>query len=434
MADNASERHAAKRAIESLRNSGQPPKLGASSLNVGTEEILRDLEQRYLEDHCASIDGQDGGGGCKWIEADYGNGKTQFLRCVQELGWTRDFVVGYVELSQDESPLDRPERVFSAVAKALQARPESVADVDRSRGLDHTLSQLLDRRFPGVLSGTPDEDLRNEAVAWVQQSFRRTPVESSALATAASAYLSAVLTGDPEREEIAKLYLRGEPIVAAELKKIGVFEKLDAASALRLLRSVTQLLQRSGLATGTLILFDEARRTLSLMSTKSQKKACENLLNVINHCNNGDFPGTLFLYAVMPEFFTNFVTAYPALQQRCGPATRVNLNQLQGVIELELLKAIAEKVLEVYAVAYETNGFSKRTLTPSLTRIAKACLSEAMGTGTRRLLVKSVVQLLDRYQQDGVFTITDEDASRIARGVGEELQATESAAVNDEGE
>jgi hypothetical protein len=434
MSDAANERHAAKRAIESLRSSGQPPKLGASSLNVGTDEILQELERRYLDDHCASIDGFDGGGGCKWIEADYGNGKTQFLRCVQELGWRKDYVVGYVELSQDESPLDRPDRVFSAVAKALQAPPASAVDVDRTRGLDHTLSQLLDRRFPGVLSGTPDDRLHEEALSWVQQSLRRTPVESTALATAVSVYLSAVLTGDQEREEIAKLYLRGEPVDAAELKAIGVFEKLIPASGLRLLRSVTQILQRSGLATGTIILFDEARRTLSLMSIKSQKKACENLLNIINHCNNGDFPGTLFLYAVMPEFFTNFVIAYPALQQRCGPATRVNLNKLEGLGELELLKAIASKVRDVYAIAYDMRIWSDQTVAPSLARISKACLVEAMGTGTRRLLVKSVVQLLDRYRQEGEFALTDEDASRIARGVGEELQATEAACVSDEGE
>ena len=78
-------------------------------------------------------------------------------------------------------------------------------------------------------------------------------------------------------------------------------------------------LQRSELAAGTAFLFDEGPPILSLMSSKAQKLACENLLTVINRCNSGDLPGTLFLYAVMPEFFTEFATAYPALQQRCGP-------------------------------------------------------------------------------------------------------------------
>ena len=425
---------AAKKAIESLRDSGQPPKLGASTLNVGTDHLLADLRKKYLDDHCASLEGEDGGGACKWIEADYGNGKTQFLRCVQEIRWEHNFVVGYVELSQDESPLDRPERVFSAAARSLQAQPNSPVDVDRTRGLNHVLEQLLDRKFPGVLSGLPDDGLRADAIDWVQQSFRNTPVESTALATAATVFLTAKLKGEPEREEIAKLYLRGEAIPLPELKKIGVFEKLDKSSAFRLLRSVTQLLQRSGLAAGTILLFDEARRTLSLMSTKSQKHACENLLSVINHCNNGDFPGTLFLYAVMPEFFTNFVTAYPALQQRCGPATRVNLNVVQGIKELDLLREIAKKVLAIHCAAYFWTPADGIPVDAQLDQIAKAALRQAMGTGSRRLLVKTTVQLLDQFRDSGVFAVSESEAMSLATGAVEELKAMEAASVDSEGE
>lgn len=424
----------AKRAIESLRDSGQPPKLGASTLNVGTNHLLADLRKKYLEDHCASLEGEDGGGACKWIEADYGNGKTQFLRCVQEIGWECNFVVAFVELSQNACPLDRPDLVFSEVARSLQAQPSSAAELDRTRGLNHVLEQLLDRKFQGVLSGMPDDGLRSEALDWVQQSLRSTPVDSSALATAAAVYLTAKLKGEPEREEIAKLYLRGEAVPQAELKKIGVFEKQDKASGFRLLRSVTQLLQRSGLATGTVLLFDEARRTLSLMSTKSQKHACENLLSVINHCNNGDFPGTMFLYAVMPEFFTNFVTQYPALQQRCSPATRVNLNVMQGITELDLLRQIAKKVLAIHCEAYSWSPADGVSVDAQLDQVAKASLRHAMGTGSRRLLVKTTVQLLDKFRDSGVFDLSESDALTLASGAVEEMKAMETAAVDSEGE
>ncbi len=47
-------------------------------------------------------------GVCKWVVANYGNGKTQFLRCLQELAWNMGYVTAFVELSQDECPLDRP--------------------------------------------------------------------------------------------------------------------------------------------------------------------------------------------------------------------------------------------------------------------------------------------------------------------------------------
>ena len=424
----------AKKAIESLRNSGQPPKLGASALNVGTDHLIDDLRQKYLEDHCVTVEGEDGGGTCKWIEADYGNGKTQFLRCIQEIAWERNFVVGYVELSQDESPLDRPDRVFSAVARALQAQPNGPADVDRTRGLNHVLEQLLDRKFQGVLSGLPDDGLRAKALDWVQQSFSATTVDCPYVVTAATVFLSAKLEGELEREEIAKLYLRGETIPLTELKKIGVFEKLDRSSAFRLLRSVTQMLQRSELAAGTVLLFDEARRTLSLMSTKSQKQACENLLSVINHCNSGNFPGTMFLYAVMPEFFTNFVTAYPALQQRCGQATRINLNAIHGMKELHLLRQIAQKVLEIYCEAYSWTPSGDAPINAQLDQIAVASLREAQGTGARRLLVKTTVQILDQFRDRGVFVVSEADATALANGAVEELKAMETAAIDAQGE
>src|SRR5688572_28874846 len=107
------DRRTASQIVHSLAESGQPPKLGATFVNVGTEPFLRRLRGDYLEMHLTAFEGADGGGACKWIEADYGNGKTQFLRCTQEQAWDLNYVTAFVELSQDECPLDRPERVYS---------------------------------------------------------------------------------------------------------------------------------------------------------------------------------------------------------------------------------------------------------------------------------------------------------------------------------
>jgi hypothetical protein len=375
----------------------------------------------------------DGGGACKWVEADYGNGKTQFLRCAQELAWQENYVTAYVELSQDECPLDRPDRVYGATARAMQARPLDITDVDRSKGLDVVLAQLLDRKFPGVLTGMPDDSLRDQALEWVKD-LRSVPIESSSLLSAAVGYLSALLSGDETAARIARMFLRGEPLPASELKQVEVFEKVDKSTGFRLLRSVCQLLQRSGLATGVVLLFDEARRTLSLMSTKAQKEACENLLSVINRCNSGELPGTLFLYAVMPDFFTNFATKYPALQQRCGPQTRVNLNHLQGIKELDLLQDIGHKIADVFRIAYDDFPGDEARLDPSLSLIAVATIRDTGGTGTRRLLVRSWVQFLNDVRIDGLRELTASDAEALVAGASEQLREVEVDAVDKEGE
>jgi hypothetical protein len=173
------DRWTASRIIHSLAESGQPPKLGASYLNVGTERTIQRIRNDYLEDLLTPFEGQDGSGACKWVEANYGNGKTQFLRCIQEEAWKLNYVTAFVELSQDECPLDRPDRIYGAIARYIQARPLTPADVDRGRGIDVALQQLLDRKFGGVLSGTVNDELRDQAVAWVETSLASTPVESS---------------------------------------------------------------------------------------------------------------------------------------------------------------------------------------------------------------------------------------------------------------
>jgi hypothetical protein len=271
--------------------------------------MLDHLRKDYLEDLLRAVDGQDGFGACRWIEANYGNGKTQFLRCVQEIAWELDYVTAFVELSQDECPLDHPEKVYGAVAKAIQARPLTPSDVDRSKGIETMFVQLVDRRFDGAFSGLPDDHKQEQARLWIESTLANTPIESSAFRIAVVQHLLAKLRGDGEAAQHTAMYLRGEPIPPAQLKPLGIYEKLDKSSGFRMLRSLCQLLQRSGLATGTVLLFDEARRSLSLMSSKAQKVACENLLSVINRCNSGELPGTLFLYAVMPEFFTDFAAA-----------------------------------------------------------------------------------------------------------------------------
>jgi hypothetical protein len=426
----------ASRIIHSLAESGQPPKLGASYLNVGTDSIIRRLRTDYLEDLLTSFEGQDGQGACKWVEANYGNGKTQFLRCTQEEAWNLNYVTAFVELSQDECPLDRPDRVYGAVARSLQAKPLTPADVDRGRGIDAALQQLLDRKFQGVLSGNLNDELRDQAIAWVETSLAATPVESTGFRTAVVQFLQAKLKGDSHKAQVAAVYLRGEPFATKELKEIDLYEKLDRTSGFRFLRSLCQLIQRSELAAGTVLLFDEARRSLSLMSSKAQKIACENLLTIINRCNSGELPGTLFLYAVMPEFFTEFATAYPALQQRCGPATRIDLESLQGLKELDLLQMIGQKITEVFRTAFTEDAPKDNALLKTNLRcVTEQALRQTMvGSGTRRLLVSSWVRALQQFRETGVHKLSAEEAQKITEGVKEQLEASEAESVATEGE
>jgi hypothetical protein len=418
-----------KLVLKSLETTGQPPKWGASLINVGTDQFLEEIDEEFLQDHLLPIDGMDGGGACKWIEADYGNGKTQFLRCVQEMAWNHDFVTAFVELSQDECPLDRIDRIFNSIAKSIQPPPKKLVDIDRSKGLDITILELVDRKFDGAISAGIESPL---LLKWVGQ-LVAIPVESSSIPTAAACLIRSVLSGDEKQEALARAFLRGDVIPSAELREIGVHEKLDKSSGFRLLRTVCQFLQRSGLAKGVILLFDEARRSLSLMANRAQKTACENLLSIINKCNSGDLPGTLFLYAVMPEFFTDFATNYPALQQRCSPKTRVPLNSL-STNEHDLLVEIGEKIACLFCHGFNTK-FDDRTLKRNLAQLASASIRAAMGSGTRRQMVQATVGMLSQAKRDeGLTEFSSDQADACIEGVVKERTEARKQEVDDEGE
>ena len=123
-----------------------------------------------------------------------------------------------------------------------------------------------------------------------------------------------------------------------------------------------------------------------------------------------------------------------SLQQRCGPATRINLNSLEGHSEQQLLIEIARKVTIVYDVAYETSMLDKSFIERNLATVAEAALRETMGTGTRRLLVKSWVEHLDGIRDEIVQELSDDDGTLLIAGAVDALQYLEVAAVESSGE
>ena len=136
----------------------------------------------------------------------------------------------------------------------------------------------------------------------------------------------------------------------------------------------------------------------------------------------------------MPEFFTNFATIYPALQQRCGQATRINLNHLKGIKEQDLLVKIGERITSIYCTAYPEFTGDADLLCKNLQLIAAAAIRDTAGTGTRRLLVKTWVQALGDFRANGTVELSETQATELTAGSSEELRQAEQATVNEQGE
>lgn len=127
----------------------------------------------------------------------------------------------------------------------------------------------------------------------------------------------------------------------------------------------------------------------------------------------------------MPEFFTDFATTYPALQQRCGPGTRINLNSLQNMKELDLLSQIGERIGLVFTTAYDDAPEDKELMAANLQVVAEQVLKQTMGTGTRRLMVKTWVQVLQEGRETGPRPLTHEQVEQLMEGAKQQLEASD---------
>lgn len=416
----------ARQIIETLGQSGTPLSKGVSFYNVGNESLLNAVDSHYLGSYLA-----DGGAAFKLVVGDYGSGKSHFLYCVRDRAWQRNFAVSKVDLSPKESPYDDQRRVYAAVASSLIWHELGSLGEDE-RGLARFLEGTLRRLFAS--HGLDIEDTGASEVPEIRaflQTVATTGVDSLSFHKAVLAYFQALLLGQERRAESLTRWLHGEevsPEDMRDLRLIGVTEKINKNNAFKMLRSLCQTVRALGY-TGLTLLFDEGDRMLSI-GAKAEKTATDNLREVIDRCRD-DLPGTLFMYAVPPDFLNTVVPKYPALQQRVQAANyfsrsnpfspQINLERLD-VPDAQLLEGIGYRLLPIFELAYAC-ALDANTQSQNIQILSEAARNSYLSISHRRLFVKALVMEWFRQKEDGQRIITPEFAAATIRGQSDALQS-----------
>ncbi len=380
----------ARAIIHRMGETGQPPERGALHVNVGTDDVLRVLSNEYL----VPMKESGRNSSFKLVQATFGGGKTHFLHCLREVGWSEGFASSLVSVSPQECPFDDTVRVYQAVARELELPPGSL-ESDPERGFDSVLRRLTEERVERYGA----EAFRD----WLQTEFRRANIESHALRRAALLFMEAILDRDPDQEELMADFLLGAAVSKKELSPFRIREELESRTAFRFLRSLVQCL-RALEVPGVLLLFDEMDRVMSL-TVKRRKSIGDNLRQMIDHCGQALLPSLLWVYAVPPEFMTTVVPEYPALEQRLrGAAILSNTSVLAPLIDLEKLELSEVQLFEAIGMRlfdlFEPGGFGKmdRELQrANVHELAQYMADTTLESGARRTFVKRAVQLL-RHQ------------------------------------
>lgn len=378
----------AYRILQRMGETGQPPDRGALKINVGTQEFLEVLRKEYLipirEARCNST--------FKLVQAPFGGGKTHFLHCLRETAWEEGFATSLVGVSPQACPFDDLALIYRAVARELEAPPAS-ENVECDHGIGDVLrAGILDRRDTHGLAGVRD---------WLHNEIGRVKVDNHAYRRAAVLFMEAVLDEKPEPEALLEGYLRGENVSRQELQPFGIREVLEEKNAFSFLKSMTQVFHALGVP-GVVLLFDEIDRVMSL-TVRKRRTIADNMREMIDCCGQSSLPGLVFVYAVPPEFMTNLVPEYPALEQRLRGARRFSvLSHMNPVIDLDhlpsgsedLLHQIGQRLLDVFRASGHRE-LDEELQKENVDTLATKMSEHQLESGTRRNFVKTVIQMLN---------------------------------------
>lgn len=282
----------------------------------------------YLEDFV-----RGGGAAVKWLTGRPGAGKTEALRRIRDAAEA----IGYLAagISAREVAIGRIDEIYRAIAQRLPldevARRFAREAARRAGAPDFPADGQTDLQEALAAQGRPQTAIEQEAHrAWdfLYAEPNIAPPVSTALRVLAQLYLLPS-RADAGRAQIARRFLAGERLAAAERRQAGIGMVLDRFQAREVLRSFLHALRLAG-GVGLVLTIDDLD-ALTQRSPEGQIRytrlrrddAFEALRELIDE--GGSMPGLFVAIAGRPEAMSDEicgVRSYDALAMRVGREVR----------------------------------------------------------------------------------------------------------------
>ena len=346
----------AHRLVKTLLNAPIAPGKYSHFINVGTDHILDALDQNYFRGELA-----DGIGCFKYLEGDYGSGKTQFINSLAQRASEQNVVTALVTVG-NECPFNSPAAIFKAIMECFSPPAEAQRE---EKGIEVLIDCWIQRRLR-QLGTEPGNDVPEIVQCQIDQQigglWKGAPDQQMASAlTELSQRLLNTNCGAKEAGTDSELisWIRGGDVRSTALKSRGLFEPVRDDNAFRRLKTVIAFLRSRMGYRGFFIAFDEGTRTSSFRrGSAKQRQAIENLLTMINQNAEGEFGGVMFLYAATPDFRSEVISTYRALQDRIGTkafskgSPQVPLINIEEANSEKVIYSIGARLLAVFGKAY----------------------------------------------------------------------------------
>jgi BREX system ATP-binding protein BrxC/D len=399
----------ARAIINKLGGTGTPPEFGIETFTIGLERYLVVVEEEYLKGilkyNLSSF---------KVITGNYGGGKTHFLYTVRNLAFKHNFVVAYVSLNPTECPFDKLELVYKQIAINLTP---PVSEEELMKPWEKGIDSLLHRWYAGSKAKVDQVNSMHEYLKTIKGT------ESTSFLNAVKGAFTSPIAEDDEGFDSIVQWLKGEEVGRDVRARYRISERIDKATAFRMIRSLAQWIHLIGYS-GLILLFDEAERGVSISSSRDKRRALDNLRQIVDECGNSRLPGVMFFYAIPDEnlLLEGSGGVYEALKQRLRSAfsevnpvgVKINLEEL-GIEPAQFLQALGLKLASLFETAYSFE-FNKNILEKTINNLSDLALSAfAYDVSYRRLFVIGAIEAFHRIRANPNKAIEKKDAEAILK-------------------
>ncbi len=392
----------ARAIIESLRR-GSVPVEQVPYFTVGRERWLSLIEDD-LSQYIAA-----GGAKVRFLNGDYGDGKTHFLSVIQHLAKRHGFAVSFVVLTRDV-PMHKFELIYRQLVSGLSTR-HGEKDIAGIRGLIHSWLDSLQPEFDGHDEAARTALIKERAetltgLEGMDQNFARGLISLLQLG-----FLPCAEASDAEQQEQAQQTLyewfEGGRLSKRELRPFQIFESLNKSNSKRMLVSLIVFLRYLGYQ-GLILLLDELEIVMA-QSASVRNTAYENVRLLIDNAEQAHHLHVFF--SIIPDVILaeKGFKSYDALWSRVravGEGGQLNYRSI--VIDLHRTPLATAELLELgrclrrlHEIAYR---WEAAELVPD-TFLEQVCdTQQRMGLLPEvRLYIKQVIRYFDLAEQNGTL-------------------------------
>jgi hypothetical protein len=373
----------ARAIIEGLRK-GIVPTDYVSFFTVGRQNWLKFAEED-LDYFIAN-----GGGKVRFINGDYGDGKTHFMSVIQQLALQKKFSSSFVVLTRDV-PIHKFELVYQEIVSQLRGNFEGIGIraaikhwIKEQKIEEQNFAELSTslREIPGL-----GLDFANGLIGLLQ-------IRSN---------LSNQDTENENPEELLYQWFEGKKVAKKDLKRFYIFELLNKTNSKQFLQSLIVFLKMAGHK--GLILFLDELETVLAQGASIRNAAYENVRLLMDNTEHAQYLQLFF--SLIPDVLLSEkgFKSYDALWSRVRTVgDSDDLNYRSTLVDLhktplkqQELVDLGVSLRKIHEISYRWNA--EQSVSNDL--IASMCAKqEEMGALSEvRLFIKQMIRCLDITEQ-----------------------------------